>query len=170
MHQFNASKDIAVPVDRVWDLLNDFANTYVYHPMVERSSSTNGKRSGLGARRQCTMYDGSTVEEVVTAYDSKARRYSLEVVDFGPMPLKHMSATIAVQPTLGGARVILSGDFQPKFGPLGWVMAKTMMTVQFNKMMGRLLDGVDEHLKTGRIVGKGGKPGPALTPAMLDVG
>jgi uncharacterized protein YndB with AHSA1/START domain len=167
MHQFNVSKIIAAPVDRVWELLDDFANTYVYHPMVEHSFATNGKRTGLGARRECTMYDGSSVQEEVTQYDPKSRRYSIEVVEFGPMPLKHMGATIAVEPARGGARVTCSGDFLPKFGPLGWLMAKTMMTSQFNKMMGQLLDGVADHLETGRIVGKGGELGSPLKAATL---
>ncbi len=165
MHEFEVSKVIDAPVDRVWDLLDDFANTYVYHPIVERSFSVNGKQKGLGARRQCTMYDGNSVQEEVREHDPVARTSKIVVVDHGPFPMKHMEVTISVQPDEGGTRVTYAGKMLPKFGPMGWMMAKTMMIPQFRKMMGQLIDGVETHLATGRLIGKKGELGPLVEAA-----
>jgi hypothetical protein len=157
MHSFTVTREIAHDADTVWSLLANFADTFVYHPIVESSLSLNGLQTGLGAERQCVMYDGNRVAERITAFDASARRYTVEVFDHGPFPLTHMDVTIAVD-DLGaaGSRVTYSGNFQPKFGPMGWVMGKLMMEAQFSKMMGSLIEGVDQHLETGRIVGKGG--------------
>ena len=46
--------------------------------------------------------------------------------------------------------------FRPKFGPVGWVMGKTVMAGQFRKILGRVLAGLEEHAETGEVVG--GKP------------
>jgi len=46
--------------------------------------------------------------------------------------------------------------FRPKFGPVGWIMGKTVMTRQFTKILGRVLAGLEEHAETGEVVG--GKP------------
>lgn len=169
MHSFEVSKVIDAPVDQVWKLVDDFANTYVYHPIVEKSFAVNGKRQGLGARRQCTMYDGNSVQEEVVSHDAANHSYKIEVVDYGPMPLKHMEVTITVEAAEGGTRLTYAGKMLPKFGPMGWLMAKTMMLGQFRKMMGQLIDGVETHLTTGRIVGKGGELGDPLTPQALNL-
>lgn len=87
------SEVIAAPLDRVGELVHDFANTYVYHPVVERSFSVNRKRKGDGARRQCTMYDGNSVQEEVTHHDPSSRTYSVELVDFGPGRLRLAEAS-----------------------------------------------------------------------------
>jgi hypothetical protein len=44
----------------------------------------------------------------------------------------------------------------PKFGPLGWVMGKLMMRPMLLRALRGLTKGVDDHMSTGAIVGKGG--------------
>jgi hypothetical protein len=47
-------------------------------------------------------------------------------------------------------------DFQPKYGPLGWLMAQMIMKKQFANTLNRVLEGLDTHLQTGKIIGKNG--------------
>jgi hypothetical protein len=47
-------------------------------------------------------------------------------------------------------------QFQPKFGPLGWIIGKTVMASQFRKVLTRVLDGLDEYIRTGKPVGQAG--------------
>ncbi len=163
MHHFEIERTLPHSANRVWTLVDDFANTYVYHPIVERSFSVNGKNSGLGAIRQCDLYSGQNVQETVTAHDAAERRYSLEVTE-GQMPVNHMGVEVEVVDAGNGKSTLAYRiDLQPKFGPLGWVMARTMMIPAFKKMLGRVIDGIDQHLTTGQEIGKNGVPhgGPA---------
>ena len=43
--------------------------------------------------------------------------------------------------------------FQPKFGPVGWLMAKVMMEREFGRRLGLLIEGIEEHVRTGQPVG-----------------
>jgi len=166
MHEFEVQKVIDAPADRVWEVLDDFANTYVYHPIVERSRSVNGKDRGLGARRMCTMYDGNSVQEEITDHDAANRRYRVEVVDHGPFPMKHMAVWFSVEPVeVDRSRVTYAIEMLPKMGPMGWLMAKAMMIPKFKQMMGQLIDGVEQHVQTGRLVEKDGALGAPLATA-----
>ncbi len=158
MHEFEVDKEIRGSIDTIWSIIDNFSDTWVYHPIVERSACVNGTRSGLGAQRECQMYDGGTVQERITAYDATERSYTMEVVEIGPFPLNRMVVTVKAEAGRdpNHTRVTYSGGFAPKFGPMGWLMAKTMMLGQFKKMMGQLIDGLEQHALTGRVVGKDG--------------
>lgn len=160
MHQIQVERELDHPASTVWALLDDFASTWVYHPIVEHSASTNGVQRGLGAERMCQMYDGAEVRERVVRHDATRMTYGIEVFDHGPFPLTHMEVDITVTP-LGAhrCRVTYDGQFQVKFGPMGWMMGKMMMEAQFVKMLGQVIDGAGQHLSTGRIVEQGGTMG-----------
>ena len=169
MHSLFVQKEINAPLHRTWPLLDNFADTYVYHPIVEKSEAVNGIKKGLGARRQCTMYDGNAVQEEIVKHSEHHHRYQVRVVDHGPFPMKHMELWVEVEPR-GEQRcaVTYRGGFVPKYGVLGWLMAKIMMKPMFSKMLSQLIDGVETHLRTGKVVGKGGKVSeapPRLTAA-----
>lgn len=158
MHRFSASKTLGISIDRVWPLLDNFADTWVYHPIVEDSGSLNGTTRGLGAERYCTMYGGEQVQERITEYDAENHRYKVEITDHGPFPLTHMEVWVKVDAEgQNRTTVTFEGGFVPKFGPMGWVMGKLMMKRQFEAMMGQVIDGLESHLKTGLVVGKGGE-------------
>jgi len=106
------------------------------------------------------MYDGNAVQERIVAYRPDEMTYRVEVVDHGPFPLEFMDVEISVV-ALDGARcnVTYSGNFRPKFGPLGWIMGKAVMQGQFVKMLGQVIEGANSHLSTGRIIEKDGALG-----------
>lgn len=166
MHTFSVSKTIDMDVNTTWQIVDDFANTYTYHPLVEHSASLNGQTSGLGASRQCTMYGGKSVQEVITKHDADNMAYTVEVTDHGPFPLTHMVVNIQVKPVDGGrSHVSFTGEFNPKFGPVGWVMGKLVMRRQFESMLSQVIDGLEQYAKTGRVVGQGGKLEPSMSVA-----
>ena len=45
-------------------------------------------------------------------------------------------------------------SFQPKFGPLGWLMEATVMQSQFRRVLSQVLTGLEEHAQTGEIVSR----------------
>ncbi|MFN3200236.1 MAG: SRPBCC family protein [Bradymonadia bacterium] len=168
MPALTVSREMPFAAEKAWSLIDDFSNTWIYHPVVKHSQCTNGTPQGLGARRQCTMYSGGTVEEQVVRHDAEAMTTHIEVVVFGPFPLTHMGVTIevdALAPDHCAVRYI--ADFTPKFGPLGWVMGHVAMKPNFKKMLTQLLAGIEAHLESGRVVEEGGTLGETFEQSML---
>ncbi len=158
MHHVHVDRVIDQPADAVWAILDDFGSVFRYHPLVKKSGIINGIGSGLGAGRVCHFDDGNSIREEITAYEP-GRAYEVEIVDPGKFPLKRAVARLSVEP-LGDARSRVGFDmaFQPKFGPFGWLMGKTVMAGQFGKILGSVLEGLETHLQTGEIVSR--KPRP----------
>ena len=158
MHHVHVDRVIDRPADAVWSILDDFGGVFRYHPLVTQSGIINGISSGLGAQRVCHFDDGSSISEEITAYEP-GREYEFEIIDPGKFPLKRAVAHFAVEP-LGDARSRVDFDmaFQPKFGPLGWLMGKTLMVGQFRKILGSILEGLETHLQTGEVVSREPRP------------
>ena len=154
MHEVQVARTIDVPADEAWKIIDDFGGVHQYHPLVERSPIKNGVASGLGAERVCHFDNGDAITERITGYEA-GREYTVEIIDMGKFPLKVAVGTIGVSPA-GQDRSTVRFDFrfQPKFGPVGWLMGKTMMRSQFRKILGNVLAGLETHAKTGTIVSR----------------
>jgi carbon monoxide dehydrogenase subunit G len=167
MHQVTITREVPFPVEKVWPVINDFENIYVFHPNVEKSISLNGQSCGLGAERECQFYDGTAVQERVVSHDAANKTYRVEITDPGPFPTNKMTADITVQETTPGkSRVTFDMAFQVKYGPVGWVMGAVMMKPKMDTIISSVLAGLETHIETGRIVGKGGELGASLAAAV----
>ena len=45
-----------------------------------------------------------------------------------------------------------------KFGPLGWIMDKLVMSPSIRKTHKLVLNGLEQHIITGKVIGKDGNP------------
>lgn len=166
MHQVTVSRQFDHSARDVWDLLDHFSETWVYHPIVRHSTCLNGIERGEGASRQCEMYNGDKISERVVSHDASAMRYSIEVFDHGPFPTKVMLVDVLVEAIdARSSKATYELTFDMKYGPAGWVMGKLAMRSGMEKMLTQLLDGVGLHLDTGRIVQEDGTPGELLHAA-----
>ena len=73
------------------------------------------------------------------------------------MPLKSARAKFFIEPmndviTTVGLRM----EFELKFGPLGWLMAKVMMKPMLSKMFGKVLKSLEVHIRSGQKIGENG--------------
>ncbi|NKB90399.1 MAG: hypothetical protein GKS06_19510 [Acidobacteria bacterium] len=152
MHEVSVHRDIAVPAETAWEHLSAFGDVYKIHPFVTRSYVTGEDATGLGATRVCVLDDGNEIAEQITEY-REGHGYTVSITDPGPFPLREAVARIDVEPRAAGSRVSINMRFQPKFGPLGWLMAKAMMRREFGRRLGLLIEGMEEHAQTGRPVG-----------------
>ena len=158
MHHVHVDRVIDQPAEAVWAQLDDFGGIYRYHPQVVTSPLANGIGSGLGAQRICNLDDGNSIREEITAYES-GHGYEFEITDPGKYPLARAIGNFSVEPLGGGrSRVDFKMSFKPKFGPLGWILAKTVMVGQFTKVAASILEGLETHLRTGEVVSR--KPRP----------
>lgn len=156
MHTVTVTREVAAPFDDVWNALDDFGNVYRYNPNVESSHATNDTERGLGATRECRLYGGNVIQEEVVAYEDE-HLIRVEITDPGRFPLKSNTVDIAVHEVDDDtARVTMALTYEPKYGPVGWVMAKAMMNTRFEATFEGVLGGLERHLQTGREVGEDG--------------
>ncbi len=154
MHEVQVARTIDVPAEEAWKIIDDFGGIYQYHPLVERSPIKNGVASGLGAERVCYFDNGNAITERITGYEA-GRELTVEITDPGKFPLKTAIAKLSVRPAGSHRSTVQFGmRFQPKFGPVGWLMGKTVMRSQFRNILGDVLAGLETHAKTGTIVNR----------------
>lgn len=153
MHHVNVTRTIDMSADRVWEVVDDFGAVYRYHPLVEQSPIRNGVPSGEGAERVCHFVGGNSITERITQYQPGAG-YTIDIIEPGNFPLKSATARLSLHPQgAASTRVGFEMVFQPKFGPVGWLMGKTVMRSQFRKVLDSVLAGLETHLRTGETVG-----------------
>ena len=157
MYTINVTRVIDVPIADAWDAIADFGGIYKFHPLVESSPVTNGVHSGNGAERTCHFKGGNAVNERVRDYEEGVG-YNVDITDAGSFPLKKASARLEVQPADGDrTEMSFTMHFTPKFGPLGWLMGKTVMKAQFGSILTTVIEGLETHHKTGMVVGPKGQ-------------
>jgi carbon monoxide dehydrogenase subunit G len=156
MHSVNVTREMNSDAATVWRYIDDFGSVYKYHPGVESSEILGNRETGLGAQRQCEFYDGTSLKEKITHYD-EGRSYTLELSDYA-MPLKSAVAHMEVTPTgTDKSRLSITLEFEPKFGPIGWLMGKLLMRPMLTKALKELTKGLDDHIRTGQFIGSKGE-------------
>ena len=156
MHSITVKREMNNNVETVWKVLDDYGSVYKYNPGVESSEILGEKNTGLGARRVCNFYDGSSLKETIIRYVPN-QGYSFELSDFS-LPLKRATSHFQLEP-LSRDRCLLSVtiEFEPKFGPLGWLMAKLLMRPMLTKALNGLTKGLDDYMTSGQLVGESGE-------------
>lgn len=80
---------------------------------------------------------------------SEGRAYRAELSEFS-LPLNRAIATLSVEPLEGGrSRAKMSMDFEVKYGPVGWLMGKTMMSRMMGGLFLVVLRGLEERVVRG---------------------
>jgi len=151
MEQVIVTREIKSDVNAVWAVLDDFASIYKYNPSVKHSELLSNKTTGMDAQRICHFYDGTSLKETITHYQPN-KGYGFELSDF-KLPLKFAETQISLN-SVGVAKssVTVTLSFVPKFGPLGWLMAKLLMKPMLKKALTGLLQGLDDHTRSGQLV------------------
>lgn len=163
MGNVTESRTIKHPIVTVWTALADIKGIHKFHPEVVRSELVKGSaNSGVGADRRCDFANKRHVIEHVDAWEAQ-QRLVISIVG-GDMPVKSARATISVRaagPT--ATETVFQMVYVPAMGPLGAVMDALVMKRQFGKMIRQLLEGLEIHLTTGDIIGRGLKTTPPAT-------
>jgi len=163
MPKFIVTETINAPFDEVNDVLDNFANTYVYHPFVEHSRTLNDQERGAGARRECKLYNGQTVQEVQT--EARPGHWVIDVNGMGPM--KAMRATInATDKGVGKTELSYNIEVQMKFP---FQIMGPMVKMQMSGMMRKIAKGVEQHVNSGRLVEKNSKLGQLVATSSAAV-
>jgi uncharacterized protein YndB with AHSA1/START domain len=150
MHTVSVKREIDASIEEVWRVLDDFSGVAKYNPNVETSRIVAGPESGNGATRECTFHDGGRIEEKIVDYKPRTS-YTVNFTDVGDFPLEKNVVKIGVE-SIDETRTVvtMTSNFTPKFGPVGWVMAKVMMKSKFRETFEEVLYGLDSYVTQGR--------------------
>ena len=96
MAQVEASIDIPVSPDEIWQLIGGFGTLPDWLSFMPTSELTEG-----GRVRRLTNRDGETLVERLVAFDDTARSYSYSFLE-APFPVTDHLATLRVHQTDGG--------------------------------------------------------------------
>ena len=148
---------VDVPADRAWEILSDYSHVHRIHPIVETVDQKSVDGRGLGAVRQCNMYDGNYAVERIIAWNEADRSYKIELID-SSLPVKSIFANLSVKEAgFNRSKLVVEMDIKAKYGLLGKIMERLVMKPQLGGTIGDLLGGVEVYEKTGKEIQKGFK-------------
>ena len=143
---------VNIPAKTVWEVLGDFSSIERFSTAVEKSPILDGISSGLGTKRKCDFYDGSSVIEEIIDYQ-EGKCFKIEVTEYS-MPLKSLYAEMKVEEVDANASEIsMSMEFVVKGGPFQWLMGFFMMRPMMKGIIKETLTGLAYNSATGKPVG-----------------
>lgn len=154
MRKVAVKRIIQRPVEEVWPLLSDFANTHTYNPEVLSSRSINGKSSGLGAVRRCEFdpQGNRWTQEEIVEFDEAERMYVLEIKD-GPAKPPIDKVAVEMSATSAGPN---ETEVTATARLSGWGVRQNLMAwvggFALRPVLGRVLAGLDHYLETGEKI------------------
>lgn len=156
MNELSLERTIDAPIAKVWDIASDIARVDIYHPMVEKSRCLSKLQRGVGAIRRCDFYGGKEfVEEAVTSWD-EGKSFALAITK-GTLPFKSAEAVTTFEEAGPRKTIVrISMRYKMKGGPIGAAFGAVFVSPMMKKMLGRVLEGLDTHCRTGNRIGKNG--------------
>ena len=140
--------DIDAPVERAWAVLGRFMHINEFHPRVTKVDVLSEAATGVGACRRCHFKDDTSVVEKVIDWQ-EGRAYRAELSDFALFLNKAIS-TLSVEPLgPGRTRLKMGLEYEVEYGPIGWLMGKTMMARMMGGMFLVVLHGLEERVLKG---------------------
>lgn len=111
------SIDIKAPIDKVWDAVKDFDGLAKWHPVFSGDVIKSGTNNVPGAIRTLTVKDGPSFDETLLSWDAGKRRYTYDVIDPNPLPIKGYKSTMEViQLRPGVTSIVWTSSFQNNSG------------------------------------------------------
>lgn len=152
-HHIEVTKRFNVPAEKVWQALADWGNVDKWHFSVATSPIIDDKTFGLGAKRTCNFYDGSSVVEEIVEY-KEGESFIVEISEFS-MPLKTLMAGTRVKAIdKNTCDITIDMDFFVKGGSIGRLMGAVLVKPMMKGVTKKLLDGLAYHAATDKLIGK----------------
>ncbi len=151
------TRTIEAPAADTWRAIADYAHVDSFHPVVERVSMLSDSQHGVGTKRICHFYDGTSATELVTDW-VEGESFRVELSDFSmPFVVKAEAEMRVTDQGPKRSSVTITMDFQVKGGALGRLAGAAMFRPMMQRMFKRVLDALDLHVRTGASIGKDGK-------------
>jgi len=143
---------IDAPVERVWELLNDFGNVQNFHPLVLESHSLSNLAGGTGAERRCDFGKGVALyERIVDVSDGTSMEVEIYKLEGMPKPVRSTKVHFELEPSGSGTRVV--GTIEPLItAKIAAMLMGPIMKRQLTKGWRQLLAGLKKHAETSELI------------------
>ena len=145
MGEFEEQIIVSASPDKVWDVLADIRNIYLWNPGVVRSRLTTHGKVRVGTCRLCDLEGKNYLDEEVIEFE-KPHRLTMRINDTN-LPFKAAEIRYTVEPQGGKTLVRVSPKYQLKFGLLGSILDTIMVRSQYRKGMQELLRGLRNYVE-----------------------
>ncbi len=152
------TRTIDVPASKIWAVLSDFSNIQIFHPNVQDVDQLSEMDRGLGASRRCNFYGGDSAVEEIIEWDDERHFFTCTVTEISA-PILDVTAGMKVDEIDSqSSEVEIYMNYTPKWGILGTLINVLVLRFAMQSVFNKVLKGLELHLKTGKMIGKDGKP------------
>ncbi|CAB9504558.1 Polyketide cyclase / dehydrase and lipid transport [Seminavis robusta] len=157
MGTFQVETIIDAPIAAVWDrLAGDIGSIAEWNPGVQESYVLDGaKKTGLGAQRHCDLGNGNHLEEEVVKFEPETAitfRITNSNMPFARADIRFSLASVETGHNNSGSstKVIVSPDYQLKYGCIGEFLDWSMVKRTYKKGMKNLLGGLKKDVEANQ--------------------
>ncbi len=130
MSEFTITRQIGAPVEKVWEVLNDFGGIHKWSPGVTASELTSEGPVAEGSTRHCDFAPFGGVNERIERYELH-ERLTVNLFETFKLPISGAIADFNIAPNDGGTELNLHYSYTPN-------------------MLGRLVKGyTDKQMRKG---------------------
>lgn len=144
MVEFEEQIIISASPDKVWDVLADIRNIYLWNPGVVRSRLTTHGEVRVGACRYCNLGGKKYLNEEVIEFE-KPHRLTMRINETN-LPFRAAEIRFTVEPQGDKTLVRVSPKYQLKYGFLGRILDSVIVCAQCRKGMQQLLRGLKNYV------------------------
>jgi len=142
--------------EKVWSVISDFNNVDRFHPFVASADAITEREKGVGAQRQCNLYNNSSAIEEVVAWD-EGRSFTVALRNAKP-PFGDTVGKMGVDVIdASTSRVYVETTYVPAWGRAGRVLDVFVLRTVLRLVLGHVLRSLKRHIEQGHLIGKGGK-------------
>jgi len=110
--EFTITRLIEAPVDKVWEVLNDFGDIHRWSAGVKTSALTSEGEVGHGSTRSCTFAPFGAVNERIDRHEQH-ERLTVNIFETSKLPISGAVADFNIAPKDGGTELNLHYSYEP---------------------------------------------------------
>jgi len=141
MPEFTITRQIAAPVERVWEVLDDFGDIQRWSPGVTSSELTSDGPVSEGSTRHCDFAPLGGVNERIDKYE-RNRRMTVNLYETFKLPISGAMADFNIGPHEGGTELTIHYSYTPNL--LGRFL-KGFTDKQMRKGIGGMAKGLQRE-------------------------
>ncbi len=163
MTTVKATRTINAPSSKIWTVMSDFSNIQIFHPNVQDVDQLSEVDRGLGAARRCNFYNGGSAVEKIIAWDDERQFFTCTVTELAAPILDATAAMGVNEIDSHHSEVYVEMSYVPKWGIFGKILDVLMLRMGMRYTFNKVLKGLEQHVETGALIGRGGKPTPPIS-------